>query len=835
MNTSLRRFVTVVGIGVVLGLPGAVWAHEGGTFTATAAVSAVPTVDGVVGTVEWADATAYPVAFGDLGTGTVRFLQADGQLYVGVVVKDPNAGVSPSFGVFFDDNHNGESEFGEDAWRVSNGSESGQDLHVDDSGSSHNADNVNDTDGAGTRDGDVMFELKHSLCTDHSQDMCVSVGQTLGVTFQYRRNADLFFNAPPANSNLFSPNDWADLILASSDGDTTPPEVTVTAPKPGDVVSGTITVKADASDNVGVSSVEFLYFDGQGDGPGLDLSLGVDETEPYEAIFDSTQVPNTIPMDATMYAIARDAAGNQTQAGNGITVRNSTVTGASISIAGNPSEVAGAASAPIEDIPVDAIRGAADGGPPAAPLGSIPLGSIPLGSIPLGSIPLGSIPLGGFGFTAANLAQNGLGGVPLSSIRLKSSVDTWQARLNASPSFSGTPVQSVTLAQVLNTSVVTTPSPVTLDDVDLESSPLGSIPLGSIALGGLPLGSIPLDGDADPTTAENLAAWCAFINAQPGFSCTNPASLSGQTMMGIGLQGVPLGSIPLGSIPLGSIPLGSIPLGSIPLGSITLAGSPLGSIPLGSIDLASSPLGSIPLGSISTAAKDEILTCPTGGFTCADADTLAQALAAGAIKPDAKVEDIGYYCTPGSPTESPCLSTHKPILLKDFVGNGLPPDVTVEDLLGTILSQTAYDWEALPLPGFPIQDFSQDGGVNDYAVDFTLAGDEGGSAPVSIAVKLPADARYFLGSSSLSGRDGILPDPTLNKGNELRWLLTDVPLNQNLTLNFEVRTGLLLGTEIASAELDGRVPRRARPRGDRRAREHQDLPDVRLHDRVHDA
>ena len=91
--------------------------------------------------------------------------------------------------------------------------------------------------------------------------------------------------------------------------------MTVTAPEAGSVVSGTITVAADASDNVGVTSVEFLYFDGEGSGEGTDYPLGVDETAPYTATFDSTQVPNTIPLDATLYAIARDAAGNVTQAG----------------------------------------------------------------------------------------------------------------------------------------------------------------------------------------------------------------------------------------------------------------------------------------------------------------------------------------------------------------------------------------------------------------------------------------------------------------------------------------------------------------------------------------
>ena len=277
---------------------------------------------------------------------------------------------------------------------------------------------------------------------------------------------------------------------------------------------------------------------------------------------------------------------------------------------------------------------------------------------------------------------------------------------------------------MIGTPVVTTPTPVTLDDVDLEGSPLAGIPLAGIALGGLPLAGIPLAGIGS-TPAENLAAWCAFINTQPGFSCTDPNSLTGQTMIGIALQGVPLAGIPLAGIPLAGIDLTGSPLAGIPLAGIDLEGSPLAGIPLAGIDFASSPLAGIPLAGISPAARDEILTCSAGDPACADSSTLGQAHAAGAVDPSATVGDIGYYCTPGSPANADCLVGHTPILLEDFVLNGLPPDVTLEDLLASLLAEAAYDWEALPLPGFPIQDFSDDGGINDYDVEFTLSGDEG--------------------------------------------------------------------------------------------------------------
>ena len=256
-------------------------------------------------------------------------------------------------------------------------------------------------------------------------------------------------------ADAIDPSDWADLSFGPDDAD---PTVTVTSPTGGQVVSGTITVSANASDNVGVTSVEFLYFDGEGPGVGTDYSLGVDTDPPYEVTFDSTQYPDTIPLDATMYAIARDAAGNTAQVGNGITVDNTspgTLTGATISITGDTSSIAGAGSAAIADIPIDAIRGATDDGPSSTPLAGIPLAGIPLAGIPLAGIPLAGIPLAGIGFTSTNLDQNGLGGVPLSSIPLNSTTDTWQKRLDASPAFAGSPVQSVTLGEVLGTSVVT--------------------------------------------------------------------------------------------------------------------------------------------------------------------------------------------------------------------------------------------------------------------------------------------------------------------------------------------------------------------------------------------
>jgi hypothetical protein len=97
--------------------------------------------------------------------------------------------------------------------------------------------------------------------------------------------------------------------------DTTPPTVSVTAPLSGATLNGTtVTLSADASDNVGVLGVQFLV-----DG----VSVGVeDTTPPYSITWDSTSVPNGAH---TIAARARDAAGLQTtSAGVSVTVSNTT-------------------------------------------------------------------------------------------------------------------------------------------------------------------------------------------------------------------------------------------------------------------------------------------------------------------------------------------------------------------------------------------------------------------------------------------------------------------------------------------------------------------------------
>ncbi len=108
-----------------------------------------------------------------------------------------------------------------------------------------------------------------------------------------------------------TPSNGFAVPAACQGGDTTAPGVSISAPANGATVSGTTTVRATASDNVGVTQVEF-YVDG--------ALVHTDSTAPYEFAWDTTTVSSATH---SISARAYDAAGNAgTSAGVTVTVSN---------------------------------------------------------------------------------------------------------------------------------------------------------------------------------------------------------------------------------------------------------------------------------------------------------------------------------------------------------------------------------------------------------------------------------------------------------------------------------------------------------------------------------
>jgi O-glycosyl hydrolase len=114
----------------------------------------------------------------------------------------------------------------------------------------------------------------------------------------------------------------ASFTVTVADSDTTPPSVFISSPDNNATVSGTITIAANAGDNVGVAGVQFLL-DGN--------NLGAEDfTSPYTVSWDTSGATNGTH---TLTAQSRDAAGNTTTSAQ-VTVVVSNASGVSLAIDG---------------------------------------------------------------------------------------------------------------------------------------------------------------------------------------------------------------------------------------------------------------------------------------------------------------------------------------------------------------------------------------------------------------------------------------------------------------------------------------------------------------------
>jgi peptidoglycan/xylan/chitin deacetylase (PgdA/CDA1 family) len=111
-----------------------------------------------------------------------------------------------------------------------------------------------------------------------------SAGNTATLAMRARDAAGNTFTTPTRTVTVIHP-------------DTTAPTVSLTAPANLSTVSGNVTISASASDNVGVTLVEFLVGG---------TVVGSDATAPYSVVWNSASAGAT----ATITARARDAAGN---------------------------------------------------------------------------------------------------------------------------------------------------------------------------------------------------------------------------------------------------------------------------------------------------------------------------------------------------------------------------------------------------------------------------------------------------------------------------------------------------------------------------------------------
>jgi hypothetical protein len=133
------------------------------------------------------------------------------------------------------------------------------------------------------------------------------VGSLQAIRGVFRSSA----GGTPCVSGAFDDHDDLAFAVGSGSSDTTRPTTSLTAPAAGATLTGTVTVSANASDNVAVTRVEFYA------GSAL---IGTDTSAPYSISWNTTGVTNG---SYALTSKAYDAAGNVgTSAARTVTVSN---------------------------------------------------------------------------------------------------------------------------------------------------------------------------------------------------------------------------------------------------------------------------------------------------------------------------------------------------------------------------------------------------------------------------------------------------------------------------------------------------------------------------------
>jgi hypothetical protein len=168
-------------------------------------------------------------------------------------------------------------------------------------------------DSVGTDDFDLYYKFG-STATSTSYNLRAytsSADETITLTSTYLKTGTHYFRVQRYGGTGTDYYYFKVTFVTGGSSDTTAPTVSVTAPAAGATVSGTTTISATASDNVGVTSVGFYV--------GTTL-LGTDTSSPYSYSWATTSYTNGA---YSISAKAYDAAGNVgTSASVSVTVSN---------------------------------------------------------------------------------------------------------------------------------------------------------------------------------------------------------------------------------------------------------------------------------------------------------------------------------------------------------------------------------------------------------------------------------------------------------------------------------------------------------------------------------
>jgi CSLREA domain-containing protein len=444
-------------------------------------------------------------------------------------------------------------------------------------------------------------------------------------------------------------------------------------------------------------------------------------------------------------------------------------------------------------------------------LGHTQLGHTQLGQTQLGQTQLGHTQLGQTQLGHTQLAQTGL---TLNLVPLEDPdyPNGWTDVLQGT-SLAGQPLQTITLGDVY---ALTSPAGavaridgLTFADVDIPDSALGQITMDALTLG--PSLINQLGGQLQSDIESQLHAWCASIESSGDTSfCDGPDPGIGYfSLMQLGLIGAPVDTLQLGQTQLGHTQLGQTQLGHTQLGQTQLGHTPLDDLSgsasgivgmqLGHTDLSpGTGISGLLVSTLPTATQNALFDCSNpSNFDCTDPvnSTLANAQAAGAIKPGTLVGDLDVGDFFDGVTIEQLLDTIR------GPNSAYQDTVTFGDVVGLLLRSTDVNWEGLSPDLLTV--FDPNRHSLSMTAGFTVQGS--GSPAADVKIDLPAGFDFVPGSAELIKGSSTAPlaDPTITDsgsgpGIVLDWHLDAVDAGQQYEIKFGAYAGTTVGPTLAT-------------------------------------
>ena len=395
----------------------------------------------------------------------------------------------------------------------------------------------------------------------------------------------------------------------------------------------------------------------------------------------------------------------------------------------------------------------------------------------------------------------------------------WPALLQGT-SLAGVPTQSITLEEFLALYELTPVPPalqgLTLDDISFfDGTSLANGSPAAFLLGATPIADI----------SYGTQPWCLKLAADTngGATCTSLGVGPATTLLE--LDADEAAAAVLAELPeLRRVALKDnfdafvdAPVTDARLNELNLFATDIGQVGVGAAIGASAAVGSVLISDIPVndtnpddgayGRRNLVVDC-SSGFDCSGGATLGAAQAAGALRPDAKLQDVGRAFFDRTVAGNPPISLAQ-------IAAALPTTLDVNDVIVGSLDQSDFPWEDVDLTTAGLQDFARTGATLDWNLRLNIDSSRAGAGPfdTTVTVTLPPGFRNFAPTparpapaalNTFTPAAGAVTGPVASDGPDgqiLTWTIADVAVDTDYTLSFRTTPGLTLGQARAVAKV----------------------------------